>query len=91
MPTRILVVEDSPTQAERLVAHLEAAGHIVQAATTAEAALDRLDAGAFDLVLSDVVMPGMGGYDFCRVVKAQQPELPVLLLTSLSDPMDIIR
>src|SRR5262249_2691612 len=71
MPTRVLIVEDSPTQAEALRALLEEAGYTVVAATTGEDALRRLEAEVFDVVVSDVMMPGsVDGYELCRRLKA---------------------
>lgn len=91
--TRLLVVEDSPTQAEELKLILESAGFEVQIAVDGPQALDRLTASRFDLVVSDVVMPGMSGYELCRATKTEPrtKDIPVLLLTTLSDPIDIIQ
>jgi two-component system sensor kinase FixL len=91
--TRILIVEDSPTQAQRLQLVLESENIIVAAAPNAETALQYLQRESFDMVISDIVMPGISGYELCRRIK-QGPggrDLPVILLSTLSDPMDIIR
>ena len=89
---RILVVEDSRTQAAELRFVLESAGLQVEIATSAEEALALFDPARFELVISDIVMPGMTGYDLCRRLKAQKDgaKVPVVLLSSLSDPMDIV-
>jgi signal transduction histidine kinase len=93
MPTRVLVVEDSATQAEALRALLAEAGYQVVIASSGEDGLARFDVGKFDVVISDIVMPGtIDGYELCRRIKAgKRRETPVVLLTSLSDPLDIIR
>lgn len=90
---RVLVVEDSATQAAALAGLLEENGYEVTVARDGTTALAAVRAGHFDLVLSDIVMPGMTGYEVCRRVKTElgHPELPVVLLTGLSDPMDIVR
>ena len=91
--THILVVEDSPTQAVELQLLLESAGFQVDIARDGARGLERCKALGVDVVLSDVVMPGMDGYELCKRIK-QDPAtafVPVMLLTSLSDPMDIIR
>lgn len=90
MGPRILVVEDSATQAEQLCMLLEAEGYSVVLARSGEAALERIAEQTFDLVLSDIVMPGIDGYELCRRVKSRY-DVPVVLLTSLADPMDIVR
>jgi PAS domain S-box-containing protein len=86
-------VEDSATQAEALRSLLEEEGYEVTVARSGEAALDCFAVGSFDLVLSDIVMPGMSGFDLCRRVKADPRgrNVPFVLLTSLTDPMDIVR
>jgi PAS domain S-box-containing protein len=89
----ILVVEDSATQAEALRSLLVGEGYEADVAPSAEAALERLAGTRYDLILSDIVMPGMSGFDLCRRVKSDPrvQDIPFLLLTSLSDPMDIVR
>lgn len=93
MTTRILVVEDSPTQAAALQALLEGEGYAPDVASTGEEGLKKVASGTYDVVITDVVMPGtMDGYELCRQIKASpQREVPVVLLTSLADPLDIIR
>jgi PAS domain S-box-containing protein len=93
MTSSILVAEDSPTQAEQVRALLEQQGYRVTLARSGEEALTRLGAEAFDLLLTDIVMPGMNGYELCRRAKERtsNPPLPVVLLTSLADPTDIVR
>jgi PAS domain S-box-containing protein len=93
MPTRVLVVEDSPTQAELVRGALADAGFDVTVARNGEDGLTRFDAGAFDIVVTDIVMPGMvDGYELCRRIKSgRHGDTPVVLLTSLSDPLDVIR
>ena len=90
MTTAVLAVEDSPTQREQLRTHLAAAGFDVTVAGDGEEALDHLRTRRFDLVVSDVEMPRMDGYELCRRIKATDPQLPVVLLTSLSDPIEIV-
>lgn len=87
----VLVVEDSPTQGERLREELEGAGLHVTLVASGEAALERLDAEPFALVVSDIVMPGIGGYELCARIKGRGGDVPVVLLTSLTDPTEIIR
>jgi signal transduction histidine kinase/AmiR/NasT family two-component response regulator len=91
--TRVLVVEDSPTQAQALVLVLESEGFDVESAPDGVSGLARCKATPFDVVLSDVVMPEMDGYELCKQLKANPGTsgVPVILLTSLADPMDIVR
>lgn len=94
MRERILIVEDSRTQAEALRFLLEEHGFEVVVAISGEAALEALRLGApVEIVVSDIVMPGMSGYDLCRTLKGEQGASapPVILLTTLSDPTDIVR
>jgi PAS domain S-box-containing protein len=90
---QLLIVEDSQTQAELLRETLEEAGFSVIVARDAESALELIDARTVDLVISDIVMPGMSGYELCRRIKSspQHGAMPVMLLSSLNEPMDIIR
>ena len=84
---RVLVVDDS-TQ-NRLVAsgHLEAAGFEIVEATTGEQALELLGRERIDLVVLDILMPGIGGLETCRRIRKNPAiaEIPVLFLTALGD------
>jgi diguanylate cyclase (GGDEF)-like protein len=90
---RVLVVEDSLTQAKKLEVVLESVGFQVAVARNGYQGLEAFKGSSFDLVLSDVLMPGMSGYELCRAIKSGPPgkNVPVVLLTSLSKPNDIIR
>ncbi|CAN5735893.1 hypothetical protein BH23GEM9_BH23GEM9_20910 [soil metagenome] len=89
---RILVVDDSATQVEAARALLESRGYDVHVARTGEEGLELARNSSFDLVLSDVMMPGMTGYEMCAAIKQNVAEPPpVVLLTSLTDPRDIVR
>jgi PAS domain S-box-containing protein len=88
----ILVVEDSPTQLEQLRFLLEEAGFSVVAATNGKEGFAAAKAKPIDLVISDIVMPEIDGYAFCKALRADKTleHLPVILLTSLADPRDVI-
>lgn len=86
---RILVVEDSVTQAEYLRKILESEGYIVDIAPDGNAALQRIADKTPDLVLSDIVMPGLSGYELCEKIK-QQHNIPVFLVTQLYNPEDVV-
>ncbi|HSV34533.1 MAG TPA: response regulator [Ramlibacter sp.] len=89
---RILVVEDSPTQAQRLEHLLEQHGHEVDVASNGKIALDMARQRRPSLVLSDIVMPEMDGYELTRRLKAQLDlrDIPVILVTTMSEPEDVI-
>jgi CheY-like chemotaxis protein len=80
----ILVVDDLPQNVRLLRAVLEPRGHEVTEAGSGEAALERLAAGDIDLVLLDVLMPGMDGYEVCRRIRAEAATeyLPVVMITA---------
>ena len=89
---RILVAEDSPTQARRLQYILEQHGYAVTHAGNGRLALEEAGRRKPDLIISDVVMPEMDGYELCRRVKTDGlGDVPVILVTTLSDPGDVIR
>ncbi|MBW2112847.1 MAG: response regulator [Deltaproteobacteria bacterium] len=89
----ILIVEDSPTQALKLKYLLEGHDYRVAVAENGRKALEYFREHTPDLVISDILMPEMDGYEMCRRIKAREAlkDIPVILLTSLSDPVDVIR
>jgi len=87
---KILVVDDSITTRTLEVSILERQGYQVQAVINAEEALERLQAESFDLLISDVEMPGMNGFELTRQVRTilGLTELPVIIVTSLASEAD---
>ena len=87
---RIVIAEDSRTQAESLRSLLDDAGFDVVVARTGAEAVEALRAAPSDLVVSDVIMPGMSGFDLCAAMRADAAlrDIPCILLTSASrDPL----
>ncbi|MGR3177220.1 MAG: response regulator [Candidatus Anammoxibacter sp.] len=91
--TEILIVEDSPTQVVQLRYSLEKNGYPVAVAEDGKKAIDYLKDNKPSLIITDVVMPEMNGFEFCRHVKNDESlkDIPVVLLTTLSDPTDIFK
>lgn len=89
----IMIVEDSPTQAEMLKYVLEEEGFSVLLAANGEMALDLLLKHSPQLIISDIIMPKMNGYELCKRVKANDrwQRIPFILLTTLSDTEDVIK
>ena len=88
----ILIVEDSPTQAEKLNHLLREQRYRTRVAKNGSEALSMLQERPSSLVITDVLMPIMDGYELCASIKGQEPlqNIPVILLTSLSDPKDVL-
>ena len=84
---RILVVDDQRSNVEMIAGVLQARGYDVVTAADGEAAMEQVRAASPDIVVSDILMPGMDGYDLCRRLRADPATalLPVVLVTSL-DP-----
>ena len=89
----ILIVEDSPTQAERLKYILRQQRYRFLVARNGREALASIRECLPALVISDIVMPEMDGYQLCSHLKKdeQLKSIPVILLTSLTDPVDVIK
>jgi two-component system, NarL family, response regulator len=90
---RLLLVEDDELFRLGLRVRLQQAPglEILAEAEDGETALDLVDRQPFDVVLLDVGLPGVGGMEACRQIKQKQPALPVLVLTSHSQPALIER
>src|SRR3972149_4562287 len=89
----ILVVEDSPTQAKQIEETLGRAGYASKLAYSGREALEILEKEKPLLVLADIVMPEMDGFELCKSMKAREAlkSIPVILLTQLSDPREVVR
>src|SRR4030095_16454559 len=80
-PPRILLVEDEPNMARTLAKNLERAGYAVEQATEGQAALARLAEEPFDVVLTDLKMPGMDGMALLRELHDRRISLAPIVLT----------
>lgn len=91
--TTILVVDDIPTNLQVLVDLLHRQGYRVATANDGETALERLDSFLPALILLDVMMPGIDGFETCRRVKANEAtqDIPIIFMTALSDPVDKVK
>ena len=89
----ILSVEDSRTQAAQLRFILEKHGFKVHCAGNGQEAIAVLDNLIPDIVITDIVMPEMDGYELCKYIRNDHrlKEVPIILVTTLSDPTDVIR
>jgi DNA-binding NtrC family response regulator len=81
MNASILVVDDEPTVQEALETFLRAEGHAVVTAGSGREALSRIEEGEFDLIVADLVMPGMSGLEVLERSRAFAPTLGVILIT----------
>jgi len=90
---KILIVEDSPIQAEYLRHILAKKGYNAVVANNGEEALDLLLEFLPSVVISDILMPGIDGYELCLKIKSDKEtkDIPVILLTSLSKTEDLIK
>lgn len=86
---RVLVVDDDPTVAEVVAGYLDRAGYVVDRAGDGPAALARAAAHRPDLVVLDLMLPGMDGLEVCRRMRARGP-VPVIMLTARGDEDDRI-
>ena len=91
MKRRILVVEDDAHLADGLRINLELEGYEPQLAGSAEEGLDLWQKGGLDLILLDVMLPGMDGFALCRHIRREGDRIPILFLTARSAGQDRIR
>jgi DNA-binding response OmpR family regulator len=87
-PVHVLVVDDEDELVSALAERLTLRGFSARGATSGTAALAWLAAEPFDVVVVDVKMPGLGGLDLVRSIKARRPALPVVLLTGHTSAQD---
>ncbi len=90
---RLLVVDDNEDNRDMLSRRLVRRGYAVDVVPDGEAALTRLEGGAYDLVLLDVMMPGLDGFEVLERVRRTRPpdDLPVIMATARDHSEDIVR
>lgn len=87
---KVLVVEDTPSEQELISLYLRESGYTVIVANDAKTALDQTATERPDVVLTDVVMPGMNGFELCRSLKKNPDtqKIPVIACTSKNQELD---
>lgn len=90
---KILIVDDNPTNLEVLSDALRDQGWTTLVATNGESAIEQVDYALPDLILLDIMMPGIDGFETCRQLKAnpRTQRLPIIFMTALSDPVDKVK
>ena len=91
MAKTVLIVDDDPTQRRLLQAVLEKQGHNASTAEDGEAGLAAVKRGGVDVVMLDMVMPGMDGVETLEAMKAREPDLPVIVLTAHGGIETVVR
>jgi len=91
MGKRILIVEDEEQMARLLSIRLQANGYETIMAPDGEAALEKIATESPDLVLLDVMMPKVDGFEVLRRLGESTPDLPVILLTARCQEADVVR
>jgi DNA-binding response OmpR family regulator len=89
--TRILIVEDETAILAGLVDVFVYHGFEVDTATEGPEGLEKALSGTFDLVLLDVMLPGMDGFEICNRIRAVDAEQPIIMLTAKTEDQDIIQ
>ncbi len=87
--SRVLLIEDDPAVREGLELALTRHGHRVRAVESGELGLDRLRADLPDVVVLDLMLPGIDGFEVCRRIRAAG-EVPIIMLTARGDDMDVV-
>ena len=80
-PARILIVDDEPVVRDLIAAHLGGDGGVPTGAATGEEALAMMDRQPFDLIILDVWLPGMSGFETCRQIRARS-DIPIMFVTA---------
>ena len=87
----ILVVEDDPALLRGLKDNLESQGYEVRIANDGQKGLDALSKARPDLLLLDLMLPKVNGYEICRVARSRQMDMPIIMLTAKGQEDDIVR
>lgn len=87
---RILIVDDDPGQRSLLTSFLQSQGFETETADSGTRALEKLRTGKFDMMISDVRMPGLSGLETLRRARQEHATLPVLLVTAFTDVRDAV-
>ena len=87
----VLVIEDEAAIREGLVDVLVYHGYDVDTAATGTEGLEKAQTGRFDLILLDIMLPGMDGYEVCNRIRSEDREQAIIMLTAKSSDEEIIQ
>ena len=87
---KILLIDDEAALRETIEALLSLEGYIVDSAATGEEGLEKIDRGAYDLVLLDLALPGKNGIEILASLRESQPELPVIMITAFGTVDNVV-
>lgn len=87
---RILLVEDEPALARGLADHLETQGFHIEVARDGQRGLEAALSGPPDLILLDIMLPKMNGFEVCRAIRARSIDVPIVMLTAKGQEEDIV-
>ena len=90
-PIQILVIEDEAAIREGLIDVLVFHGYTVDSAATGPEGLEKAQTGKFDLILLDIMLPGMDGYEICDRIRAEDRNQPIIMLTAKTSDEEIIQ
>jgi len=88
MARKILVIEDDPDIAHLLEYHLQDAGHEVTLASHGQTGFEQATSKPFDLIVLDLILPGLEGLEICRRLRTQPNYIPILMLTAKTTELD---
>lgn len=88
MHTRILIIEDDPEISELVRMHLEDQGYGVEQTARGDAGLEKAGGGDFDLVILDLMLPGLDGLEVCKRLRQKESRVPILMLTARTEEID---
>lgn len=87
---RVLIIEDEVSLRRGLKDNLEAEGYVVSTASTGKEGLEKGLEEEIDLILLDIMLPGMNGFDICKEIKSKKLTLPIIMLTAKAKEVDKI-
>ena len=88
MPKRILIIEDNTDLSQLLASHLRDLSYDVDLASDGADGLARAGRKAYDLIILDIMLPGLDGLEICRRIRERPPYVPILMLTARSSETD---
>jgi FixJ family two-component response regulator len=90
-PAHILIVDDSLTSSNKLTEILEAQGYLVAVAVSAEEAIPLFNSDEFDLVITELMLPGMSGLNMMKILKERRPETDVVIISSNASSFNTLK